>query len=116
MTTVENKLRVYHFAQVPSKAFHVEVRNEIEAKKIIDVLAQQHLFLFEQKIIPDYSNVIGVEMYSDDIDGEGTAGWEDYHNEAEGMDWDEYERTYLMGEVPQNMMANTNAKQEGEKS
>lgn len=85
---VSNKLRVCHFAQVPCKPFIVEVKDEFEAKKIRDVLANQHLFLFENKIIPDYCNVITVDMYED---GE----WLDYWNEAEMMEFDEFEENYL---------------------
>lgn len=92
---VPNKLRVSHFPQVPCKPFTVEVADEYEAKKMVDTLAQQHLFLYKHKIIPDYSNIITVEMWDDNFDGEGNAGWCDYFNEEEGMDFDELEKTYL---------------------
>lgn len=84
MKVVENKLRVCHFAQVPCEPFIVEVKDEFEAKKIVDVLAQQHLFLFDKNIISYYSNVIVVEMLED---GE----WTSYWNENEMMEWDEIE-------------------------
>jgi len=96
MKKVSNKLRVYHFPQVPCKPFIVEVADEFEASKIVNVLAQQHLFLFKEKMIPDYSNAIGVEMWDENHDGEGNAGWCDYHNEEEGMDFDEFEETYII--------------------
>lgn len=92
---VSNKLQVRHYAQVPCKPFVVDVKDEVEAKKIIDVLASQHLFLFEQKIIPDYCNSICVVMWDEDPDGTGVPDWVDYWNEEEGMEWDEYEETYL---------------------
>lgn len=88
MKTVQTKLRVSHFAQVPCKPFSVEVENEFEAMLIDNTLANQHLFLFDQGIIPDYSNAIVVEML---ING----GWEDYFNEDEGMEWDEFKDKYL---------------------
>jgi Superinfection exclusion gene product 17 len=94
---VENKLRVLHFAQVPCKPFIVEVKDEVEAKKIIDTLAFQHLFLLEQNIIPDYSNSIIVEMYDESIE-EGTKkpyGWGNYWNEEEMMEWSELEEEYF---------------------
>jgi hypothetical protein len=34
-------------------------------------------------------------MYEENIDGEGNAGWCDYWNEEELMEWDEFEETYL---------------------
>jgi hypothetical protein len=95
MKKVKNKLRVSHYPQIPCKPFTVEVADEIEASRVSSILAEQHLFLFKEKMIPDYSNTILVEMYEDDCDGEGNAGWCDYFNEEEGMDFDEYEETYL---------------------
>lgn len=95
MKLVPNKLKVSHFAQVPCKPFEAEVKDEVEAKRIIDILANQHLFLFENKIIPDYSNVICVSMWEEDSDGDGTPGWVDYWNEEESMEWAEFEETYL---------------------
>lgn len=92
---VKNKLRVSHFAQLPCKPFIIDVTDEIEAKKMRDTLANQHLFLFENKIIPDYSNAICIEMWDENNDGEGNADWCDYFNEEEGMDFDELEKTYL---------------------
>lgn len=99
MNNVKNKLRVMHYAQVPCKPFIVDVSNEREAKKIMDVLADQHLFLLEQNIIPDYSNDILVVMWDENADGEGNADWVDYWNDEEGMDFDEFSETYLSNEV-----------------
>lgn len=98
MKKVQNRLKVAHYAQIPCKPFYVEVVNEIEAKKIIDILANQHLFLYEQKIIPDYSNSIQVLMWDDKIDEETGKpyGWVDYWNDEEVMEWDEFEETYLI--------------------
>jgi len=98
---VKFKLRVVHFPQVGQKlSFKVDVKNEEEAYKIIEVLSQQHLWLFKNKYIPDYSNVIFVEMYDDSIDPSTKEpyGWSDYYNDEECMDWDEYEEVYLKSE------------------
>lgn len=96
MKKVKNKLRVCHFAQVPCNPFTVDVVDEIEAKRIMDVLANQHLFLFDQRIIPDYANVICVMMWDDDLDeDENGEKWTDYWNEEEGMEWGEFEEEYL---------------------
>lgn len=84
-----NKLRIKHFAQIPCKPFIVEVKDEVDAARIIDILAMQHLFLYNQKIIPDYSNALIVEMFEDDE-------WVDYFNDDEGMDFNEFENTYLL--------------------
>jgi len=96
MKKVSNKLMVAHHPQIPCKAFTVEVKDEIEAKKMIDTLANQHLFLFDQNIIPDYSNIMEVLMWDEDLEeDEDGLKWCTYFNEAECMDWDEFETTYL---------------------
>lgn len=83
MKLINNKLRVSHYPQIPCKPFSAEVRNEREAYLLYQTLANQHLFLYDNNFIPDYSNILLVEMYED---GE----WVDYWNEEEGMEWDEF--------------------------
>jgi len=95
MKNVKNRLRVSHFPQIPCEPFSVEVRNEREAYFISETLANQHLFLFKNRMIPDYSNVILVEMWDEDSDGEGKPDWVDYYNDEEFMDWGEFVETYL---------------------
>lgn len=90
MKKVTNKLRVLHYPQVPCNPFIVDVKDEEEAYKITQVLAYQHLWLFENKIIPDYANSICVVMF-DKTENE----WVDYYNELEGMEWDEIVETYI---------------------
>ena len=95
MKLVNKKLRVSHYAQVPCKPFQVDVKDEYEAKKIIDTLALQHLFLFEQKIIPDYANVITLSMWEEELDlDDNGEKWTDYFNEDECLDWKEFENEY----------------------
>lgn len=65
-TPVPNKIRVCHFPQIPCKPFIVEVNNEREAYLIEEVFANQHLWLFKNGFIPDYSNVISVQMWDED--------------------------------------------------
>jgi hypothetical protein len=88
MKNVKNKLQVWHHPQVSCNHFFVDVKDEAEAKKIMDVLADQHLFLYNEGIIYDYSNVISVVMFEN---GE----WVDYCNEEEGMEFNEFADTYL---------------------
>lgn len=84
MKNTNKPLRVLHYAQIPCKPFIVNVKDEYEAYKIINTLADQHLFLFDKKIIPDYSNILLVQMEDED-------GWVDYYNEEEGLEWSEVE-------------------------
>jgi hypothetical protein len=95
-TPVPNKLRVLHFPQVPCKPFTVDVKDEEQAYLIRNTLADQHNFLFENNIIPDFSNAIQVVMWDEDADGEGNPDWVTYYNEAEMMEFDELAETYLL--------------------
>ena len=95
---VQNKLRVVHYPQVGcDKSFIVEVKNEEEAFLITNTLANQHLWLHENKFIPDYANVILVELFDTDIDEESETGepygWVDYFNESIG-EWDDVEEYF----------------------
>ena len=90
MKPVINKLQVRHYPQVPCTPFCVNVANEQEAKLVSEALAYQHLFLFENNIIPDYSNAVVVVMWD-----EQEQDWVDYYNEAEGMEWDEFDTEFL---------------------
>lgn len=95
MKKVNNKLRVLHYPQVPCEPFFVDVKDEEQALLIINALADQHLFLFDNNIIDDYSNSISVVMWDENSDGEGTADWVDYYNDEEMMEFDEIVETYL---------------------
>lgn len=95
MNKVTNKLRVLHYPQVPCIPFIVDVKDEEQAYLISNALADQHLFLFKNNMIPDYANSIQVVMWDEDSDGEGNGDWVDYYNEEEGMEFDEFAETYL---------------------
>jgi hypothetical protein len=95
MKTITNKLRVLHFPNIPCKPFIVEVKDEEQAFLIRETLANQHLFLFKNNFIPDYSNIICVEMWDENSDGEGAADWVDYYNDEECMDFDEFVEAYI---------------------
>lgn len=56
-------LRVWWIPQVPGKPFHVPVASPVEAKKLLDVLAQYDIFQFENRIKPDYCNAGGLECF-----------------------------------------------------
>lgn len=89
MNLVKNKLKVTHIPQVPMEGFEVEVRNEREAYLIENTLANQHLFLFKNNVIPYYANAILVLMYN-----EQDKDWESYYNEEEGMEWEDFVAIY----------------------
>jgi hypothetical protein len=95
MIKVKNKLRVLHYPQVPCTPFFVDVKDEEQAYLIQETLADQHLFLFDNNMIPDYCNSIEVVMWEEDSDGDGNADWVSYYNEEEGVEWDEFVEEYL---------------------
>jgi hypothetical protein len=96
MKNVPNKLRVLHYPQVPCKPYIVEVADELQAYFTINLLAKQHLFLFDNNFIPDYSNILLVQMWEESLDHDGDllGDWVDYYNEEEGMDWEEIEQYF----------------------
>jgi len=77
-----------HYPQIPCKPFTVEVKDEEQAYLVREALANQHLFLFENNFIPDYANIILVQMFDD---GE----WIDYYNYEHDMEFNEYVEKYL---------------------
>lgn len=95
MKFVKNKLEVWHMPQVPCDPFKVPVKNELEAYKIVNVLADQHNWLFEHNIIPDFSNSIQVVMLEN---GE----WISYYNNHEDCEWEEIEEMIKEFELTQD--------------
>lgn len=51
---------------IPGESFNVEVKSIEEAKKVMDILGDYDLFLEEQRIRGDYSNVSFLEEYSEE--------------------------------------------------
>lgn len=90
---IPNKLRVVHYPQIPCKPFIVEVENEREAYLVSETLANQHLWLLEENIIPDFNNIIHVEMLGGNV--ECAEEWQEYYNDEEKMDWDELKETFF---------------------
>lgn len=86
---VISKLRVTHFPQVGNhKYFTYEVPDEDTGVILIDALAKQHLFLFDNNFIPDYSNIIYLERYNEE-----EKQWENYCNEL-GEETEDLERNF----------------------
>lgn len=69
-----------------AESFEVKVSSIEEAAKILNVLAEYDSFQLDNNIKPDYSNMGGLEEWSDDSDGEGTPGWIDWMDEETGED------------------------------
>lgn len=63
---MSEQLRVWWIPQVPMKAFYVPVKNIIEARLILDTLANYDIFQFENNIKPDYCNAGGLEVFDKD--------------------------------------------------
>ncbi len=78
-------LQVWWIPQVPMKAFHVAVKSLAEGVVVMDALANYDLFQFENNIKPDYANMGGINVWSDDT-GEGEPGWESWCDEETGID------------------------------
>lgn len=85
MKLSSKRLQVWHYPQINHGAFKVDVKDEYEAIKIIETLADQHIWLLKNKFIPDYSNAFEVMM-------EENGKWVDYDND--GMAWVDFETLY----------------------
>lgn len=89
MTLSGKRLQVNHYPQLPCIPFTVDVKDEYEALKVINTLADQHIWLFKNKMIPDYCNILNVVMWDEE-----EKEWMDYWNEAEQMNWEDFEAVY----------------------
>ncbi len=70
--------------QIPGKPFYVAVADIMQARIILNTLAQYDLFQFRNHIKPDYANAGGLEVIED---GE----WTDWFDE-DGNNIDETEK------------------------
>lgn len=82
MSDCLGELRVWWVPQVPMKPFYVKVESPEEGKKVLDILANYDLFQLENRIKPDYSNMGGLEEFTED-------GWVEWESE-EGDNIDEW--------------------------
>lgn len=81
------KLRVWWIPQIPmSNPFQVDVSSIEEGVKMLAVLAEYDGYQLANNIKPDYCNTGGIWMWCDDYDGEGNSGWNDWYDEATGID------------------------------
>lgn len=79
----DGDLRVWWVPQVPMKAFYVSVDNVVEAKLLLNALAEYDKFQLDNRIKPDYCNAGGLEVYEN---GE----WVGWCSEEDGEDIDFY--------------------------
>ena len=78
-------LRVWWVPQIPmTKQFTVDVSDVAEGVKIMAVLADYDVFQFDNRIKPDFCNAGGIDRWCDDLDGDGTPGWECWYDEESG--------------------------------
>lgn len=77
----EKKLRVWWIPQIPMHPFYVEVASVSEGVKLMRTLADYDRFQYENNVKPDYCNQGGLQQWSEDCDGDGTPGWEDWYDD-----------------------------------
>jgi len=83
---MKKRLRVWWIPQVPGKPFTVDVERVKDGVMVMRVLGDYDAFQFENRIKPDYCSAGGLWQWSDDCDGEGNPGWEDWYDEETGED------------------------------
>ena len=84
---MRKKLQVWWIPQGPMKeVFTVDVSSVEEGVKLLNVLADYDIFQYENRVKGDYCNSGGLHQWSEDADGDGNPGWEDWYDEATGYD------------------------------
>lgn len=84
MSKEKEKLKVWWIPQVPGKPFGVLVSDLIEARLLLDSLAEYDRFQLEHNIKPDYSNAGGLMVFRD-------GDWEDwYDDDGDDIDSEKY--------------------------
>jgi hypothetical protein len=83
-------LQVWWIPQVPGKAFTVIVPDLKTASILLDTLANYDMFQLENHIKPDYSNAGGLNIWDDNMDGEGNPGWVTWHDPETDDEFDDY--------------------------
>ena len=81
-----SNFRVWWIPQIPMKAFHVDVADLVQAKLLLETLADYDAFQFENNIKPDYCNMGGLEVFED---GE----WVEWYDEETGDNIRDYMRS-----------------------
>lgn len=66
-TEVKKVLKLAHYPNIGSgvEPFYIDVFDEKDAIRIYNIIANQHLYLYKNKFIPDYANVIELLMLED---------------------------------------------------
>jgi hypothetical protein len=81
-------LQVWWIPQVPGKPFTVSVANLIEARLLLDALAEYDLFQLDNNIKPDYANAGGLTVFDEKDKTAGPDGsWVDWSDDdGDGID------------------------------
>lgn len=82
------KLEVIWIPQVPMKGFRVPVANLVEARLILDTLAEYDAFQCENNVKGDYCNAGGLLVFDEnDTEDSPEGSWVDWHdNEGRSID------------------------------
>lgn len=91
------KLRVWWIPQIPMKAFTVEVASLVEAKLLLDTLADYDLFQYENRVKGDYANAGGLSVFDyEDETNSPDGSWVDWCDD-DGRSIDDFELEQLRG-------------------
>ena len=83
-------LKVWWKPQIPCKSFDVPVANVVEARLLLDALAEYDLFQLKHRIKPDYANAGGLLFFDGQDDHHGADGsWCDWIDE-DGIEIGDY--------------------------
>lgn len=91
MKLLGKRLQVWHYPQLPCEPFKIDVKDEHEAIKIIEIIGDQHIWLYKNKMIPDYCNSFAVMMWEEEL---GINEWVEYWNDEEKLNWQDFEAVF----------------------
>lgn len=83
------------------KCLYVPVANLVEAKLLLNTLADYDQFQYDNRIKPDYCNAGGLQMWD-----EKEQEWYDWHDEETGKEIDDYSLDELRQEADAQFMPN----------
>lgn len=80
------ELRIWHIPQIPMIPFYARVENCLEAKILLNALAEYDLFQFEHHIKPDFSHAQGFTAWDATEESEygpqaPKGAWRDWYDE-----------------------------------
>jgi Superinfection exclusion gene product 17 len=88
-TARHGQLKVWWIPQIPGRKFEYLIETLVEAKTVLNTLAEYDMFLLQHGHRVDYSNAGGLMVFDEDDTNDGPLGsWVDWYSE-DGTEFDD---------------------------